>query len=465
MASANVQEDLTCSICLNIYTDPVTLNCGHNFCRECINIYLDTKERNHEEYSCPQCRKKFLGRPELQKNTNLSNIAEKVKSLADLENRKCFKHNRILELYCTEDSTCICVFCMVEGEHRGHEVERLEMAYEKKKTKLRNDLQILKEEREKTEKRVRDLHQHKATATKHTAELKKKVTALFIEIRKRVDDLEKRVQSELSRQAEQKSISELIQKLERKKEELSRKIERTLKLNTADPINLLQDRESDGHTEEDMELANNETREANEFVLSMMLQLGLSNINKTKDSLFPVLPQGTNITLDIKTAANDVEISDDRKIAKSTDVKQKRRNPGIRLTHYQVLSTCEFSSGQHFWKVKGSTSGIWAIGMCYPSTRKEWGYIGHNSKSWAIEWSNDSYEVKHNGKTKHLYPTITSNRLLVYLDYKAGQLSFYELSDPLRLLHTFTTKFTEPLHAVLQVRKHTDNSHSQITML
>lgn len=457
MASAGIEEDVKCSICLNIYTDPVTLKCGHNFCQECIQTSLDIKERNCFNYSCPQCRKRFRRRPTLKKNTDLSKIAEKVKSSAGQENTKCSEHS-IMEYYCTEDSTCICVLCWLDGEHQGHEVEILEKVFEKKKDTLRNSLQILRAEREKTENRVQNLHQRREMATKRTDEVKEKVAALFKDVRKRVDDLENQVRSQLSRH---KPISDLIQELELEKEELSKKIDHMEKLYTADPITLLQDQESDIHTEGGTCLPDNEMYEPDELVISMMLQKGLSDIEKMRDSLFPVLPS-TTITLDNKTEADYVEISEDLKTAKSTNVMKKQPNFADMFKNGWVLSTQEFSSGKHYWMVEGSTSGDWVVGMCYPSMWKEWGWIGKTNKSWAIEWSDDLCVVKHNQQSKYLHHKI-SNRLLVYLDYEAGRLSFYELCDPPNLLHTFATKFTEPLRAIIQVKKY--NSHSQIRMI
>lgn len=50
MASAFYSQDLTCSVCLTIFTDPVTLLCGHSFCRRCITDVLNTKNQ------CPHCQ-------------------------------------------------------------------------------------------------------------------------------------------------------------------------------------------------------------------------------------------------------------------------------------------------------------------------------------------------------------------------------------------------------------------------
>ncbi|XP_073468092.1 uncharacterized protein [Aquarana catesbeiana] len=75
MASADLKEELECSICLSIYTDPITLICGHNFCQDCIGRVLDSQERSGG-YFCPDCREEFQERPSLRRNITLRNIVE-----------------------------------------------------------------------------------------------------------------------------------------------------------------------------------------------------------------------------------------------------------------------------------------------------------------------------------------------------------------------------------------------------
>ncbi|XP_040203021.1 E3 ubiquitin/ISG15 ligase TRIM25-like [Rana temporaria] len=211
MASADLRAELECSVCLNIYTDSVNLRCGHNFCRVCIDRVLDTQEESGD-YFCPVCRKRFRSRPALQRNITLRNIAENFQSaqpdidqeesgifcthcvdspapavrscllcevslcdkhlrvhkkspehiLCDptlsMESRKCSVHKKVLEYYCTEDETCICKFCVI-GEHKGHKMESLNKASEKKKETLRNVLQKLLTKRE--EKRVQSLQEYR----------------------------------------------------------------------------------------------------------------------------------------------------------------------------------------------------------------------------------------------------------------------------------------------------------------
>ncbi|XP_077323198.1 E3 ubiquitin/ISG15 ligase TRIM25-like [Lithobates pipiens] len=668
MASGDLRKELECSVCLSIYTDPVNLKCGHNFCRGCIGRVLDTQEGSGG-YSCPECRRTSRKRPVLQRNITLRNIAENflsaqphreksgvfctycihtpvpaVKScllceaslcddhlkvhskspehvLCDpttsLENRKCSVHKKILEYYCTEDSICICVSCRLDGEHRGHQVETLDEASEMKKKKLRNVLQKLMTEREETEKRVQSLQEHRRKVQGEADDETERVTVLFRDLRRRLEDLEKRVLSEISGKAGRISgiINDLVQDLEIKKEELSRKMGDIEELcNVTDTLTVLQ--ESDTGDLCDTEDGDDDRERHEELLhdggdldvggISHTLHTGLTDIisevnvqicpgthlyphsttkceghinaepsrkrlkpsptiqpsrgppqpsptiqpsrrcphptptiqpsrgppqpsptiqpsrrppqpsstiqpsrsppqpsptiqpsrgppqpsptiqpSRGPPQLSPTIqpsrrpPQpsptiqhshrqaggpnigavqqtsgvlgATDILMDVSTAGNNLHISDDRKTASFSSSHQNRSNTPERFQDSQVMSSQRFSSGRHYWEVDVGGAAIWRIGMCYPSIDRR-GYqsnIGNNKKSWSLEWGweGNLYSVRHNSNQIRLPGGVSSKRVRIDLDYEAGRISFYELRDPIRHLHTFTTTFTEPLHA------------------
>ncbi|XP_054026894.1 E3 ubiquitin/ISG15 ligase TRIM25 [Dryobates pubescens] len=70
-----LEEELTCSICLCLFSSPVTIPCGHNFCTSCLEL---TWEGLSGSFSCPQCRATFKSRPQLQKNTVLCKVVEQL---------------------------------------------------------------------------------------------------------------------------------------------------------------------------------------------------------------------------------------------------------------------------------------------------------------------------------------------------------------------------------------------------
>ncbi|XP_075061082.1 E3 ubiquitin-protein ligase TRIM39-like [Mixophyes fleayi] len=512
MASAKVRKELDCSICLNIYTDPVTLRCGHSFCRVCIDRVLDTLEGSGV-YTCPECRAEFKKRPALQRNITLCNIVGNFLStqpdqeetgifctycvdshvpaaksclhceayLCDkhlrvhsksaehilydpntsLENRKCSVHKEIFKYYCTEDSACICVSCCMIGEHRGHQMESLDEASKKKKERLRNVLQKLTTKREETEKRVQRLQERRREDQEKAAGERERVTVLFRDIKRELEDLEKRVLIEISRQEESVSlsVSDLIQQLEIKKDELSRKMRHIEEMcNMSDPVTVLQEPDTD-------DLCDIEGRKRHYNQVHGVRDLDVGLISEKLHTLSDIITginvyfyvqEATSILLDVNTASNYIHISDDRKTAARSDIVQNRPLTPERFQVYpQVISTRRFSSGRHYWEVDVSKSGLWRVGMCYPSTdrRGDQSVIGHNNKSWCLRRFNNEYAVKHDNKGIQLPDNIPYDRLGICLDYEAGQLSFYSLCVPSKHLHTFTATFTEPLHAVLYVHE------------
>ncbi|XP_062238855.1 zinc finger protein RFP-like [Platichthys flesus] len=183
------EERLLCSICLDVFTDPVTIQCGHNFCSTCINTHWDSRDI----CQCPMCKQKFSTRPELRVNTVMSELADDFKKLVqvkastpgpqlpvvdvlcdicseikekavkscltcltsfceshlephrrvaglkghtllepvkNLDDRMCKTHNKMTELYCLKEQAFICVLCLKAG-HKGHNAVPLEEQYEK----------------------------------------------------------------------------------------------------------------------------------------------------------------------------------------------------------------------------------------------------------------------------------------------------------------------------------------------
>ncbi len=172
------QDELTCPVCLDLLKDPVTIQCGHSYCKSCITGFWD-QEDEKRVYSCPQCRQTFNPRPALARNTMLTELVEKLKktklsadcyaeagdvqcdvctgrkykavksclvclnsycqshleqhesffkgkrhNLIDatgrLQEMICQKHEKLLEVFCRTDQKCICVLCTMD-EHKNHD--------------------------------------------------------------------------------------------------------------------------------------------------------------------------------------------------------------------------------------------------------------------------------------------------------------------------------------------------------
>uniref|UniRef100_UPI003AAF7337 nuclear factor 7, ovary-like isoform X9 n=1 Tax=Centroberyx gerrardi TaxID=166262 RepID=UPI003AAF7337 len=67
------EEQFLCSICLDVFTEPVSTPCGHKFCKSCITRHWESKQLSQ----CPLCNEKFHRRPELRVNTGFRDLNKK----------------------------------------------------------------------------------------------------------------------------------------------------------------------------------------------------------------------------------------------------------------------------------------------------------------------------------------------------------------------------------------------------
>ncbi|XP_059814148.1 E3 ubiquitin-protein ligase TRIM39-like isoform X2 [Hypanus sabinus] len=139
----SLSEEVICPICLDFFTDPVTLECGHNFCHSCITKYWEREKRN----SCPECREVFADRT-LRVNRTLGNLTQEVRNLnlnpkGKESKRHCEEHEEELKLFCETDKTLICVICAAAQEHREHRFVLIEEAVKNYKDQLKSSLDSL----------------------------------------------------------------------------------------------------------------------------------------------------------------------------------------------------------------------------------------------------------------------------------------------------------------------------------
>ncbi|XP_025051518.1 RING finger protein 112 isoform X2 [Alligator sinensis] len=70
-------EDVSCSICLDILDNPVSIKCGHNFCHQCLSKYWDEVLAQGEVTQCPECRQP-CARDHVMPDTRLRSVVEKI---------------------------------------------------------------------------------------------------------------------------------------------------------------------------------------------------------------------------------------------------------------------------------------------------------------------------------------------------------------------------------------------------
>lgn len=134
--STNLQEEATCAICLDYFTDPVMTDCGHNFCRECIRRCWGQPEG---PYACPECRELSPQR-NLRPNRPLAKMAEMARRLhppSPVPQGVCAAHREPLASFCVDELRLLCAACERSGEHWTHRVRPLQDAAEDLKVRRR----------------------------------------------------------------------------------------------------------------------------------------------------------------------------------------------------------------------------------------------------------------------------------------------------------------------------------------
>ncbi|XP_029109754.1 NLR family CARD domain-containing protein 3-like [Scleropages formosus] len=153
-------------------------------------------------------------------------------------------------------------------------------------------------------------------------------------------------------------------------------------------------------------------------------------------------------TLDPNTANRKLVLSEDNRTVTRTNEEQSYPDHPERFDFCSQVLCAESVSGRSYWEVQW-TGAIAEIGVAYKGMSRKGksseSITGDNDKSWVLCCSGRSYSVRHNTKNTDI-PAPTSHRVGVYVDWRAGTLSFYSVhSGGLTLLHRFTSTFGEPL--------------------
>ncbi|MXQ97288.1 hypothetical protein E5288_WYG002149 [Bos mutus] len=146
------QSELTCSICMNCFLDPVTIDCGHSFCRPCLSLCW---EEGQTPRSCPECRG-IAESPDFQTNIVLKRLASLARqSRADhdhsSEEQICVTHQEAKGLFCEADQTLLCGPCSEHPEYTAHSHRPIHRAAEESLEKLLNRMDYLWGMREKVQ--------------------------------------------------------------------------------------------------------------------------------------------------------------------------------------------------------------------------------------------------------------------------------------------------------------------------
>ncbi|XP_049338110.1 tripartite motif-containing protein 16-like [Astyanax mexicanus] len=541
MAEPNVslaQDEFSCSVCLDLLKDPVTISCGHSFCMVCINKCWDEEDQK-KIYSCPHCRHTFTSRPVVSKNTMLAEVVEKLKktrlqaappdhSSADpedvecdsctgrkhkavqsclvcltsfceahlqphyqspafkkhklvkasrrLQEQICSQHDKLLEVYCRTDQQCICMLCTMD-DHRGHDTVSLKAERSEKQKQVVETQRKYKERIQEREKELQELieavENHKRSAQTAVEDSEKIFTEMILSIERRRSEVRQMI-----RDQEKAAVSEAEERLKRLEQEITELKRRDADLEklsfTEDHIHFLQSFQTLSAPPGSSASPAFTLSPLNTFevVMKSVSQLRgkldefwKEEFEKTSAAVKEVqiiippepksreefLEYSCQLTLDPNTAFKYFLLSERNTVVTRSNTVQPYPDHPDRFDRWAQVLCRESVSGRCYWEVEWRGDGGVDIAVSYKSISRKGGgeecVFGCNDQSWRLLCYSSRYTFKYNNRETEISGVPVSSRIGVYVDHRAGTLSFYSISDTMTLIHRVQTTFTQPLYA------------------
>ncbi|XP_075338880.1 tripartite motif-containing protein 16-like [Odontesthes bonariensis] len=536
------RESFSCSICLDLLKDPVTIPCGHSYCMNCIKGFWD-RENQKRIHNCPQCRNTFTPRPVLVKSTMLADLVEQLKKTGlqaapadhcyagpedvacdfcsgrklkaikscsvclasyceehlqphydvaplrkhklvepskNLQENICSRHNEVIKMFCRTDQKSICYLCSVD-EHKGHDTVSAAVERTERQRELEGSRQQIQQRIQDAEKDVKLLQQEVEAINQSADETVEHSEKIFTElirlIQKRSSDVKQQIRSH--QEAEGSRVKDLQKKLEQEITELKRKDAELKQLShTEDHSQFLLNYPSvsalseSTHSSsikirplryfEDVTAAVSELRDKLQDILreewtnsslrvtDVDVLLSQPEPEPEPESRADFLKYSCEITLDPNTAYRELLLSEGNRKVMVMNQPQSYSSHPDRFTGWPQVLSRESLTGRCYWEVEWSGRGGVYVAVAKKNISRagsgtECGF-GRNDKSWALRCFRNSCEFWYN-KMKTSISGPQSSRVGVYLDHRAGVLSFYSVSETMTLLHRVQTTFTQPLYA------------------
>ncbi|XP_036411100.1 tripartite motif-containing protein 16-like [Megalops cyprinoides] len=393
-----------------------------------------------------------------------------INATGHLQETICPQHKKLLEVYCRTDQQCICYQCTME-EHRSHDTVSGEAERTEKQKQLGATQRKFQQRIQEREKELQDLRQAVESLTRSAQAAVEDSERIFTEMIRSIERRHSEMK-ELIRNQEKSAVSRaerLLEQLEQEIAELKRRDAELEQLSHTDNnIHFLQSCQSlcapPGPGVVPSVTVNphfcfdavrkyvSELKVRLEDVCKKKL-LNMSESVKEVHIIEPwnrqdFLKYACQLTLDPDTAHRNLRLSEgNRVVARGREILAYPDHPE-RFAHWSQVLSREGLSGQCYWEAEWSGENGVEIAVSYKDISRKGGAddssLGRNDKSWSLSCYPSSYSFWHNNKSTKI-PALPSSRIGVYLDHRAGTLSFYGISDTMTLLHRVKTTFTQPV--------------------
>ncbi|XP_039889444.1 E3 ubiquitin-protein ligase TRIM21-like [Simochromis diagramma] len=401
------EDQFLCAICLDVFTDPVSTACGHNFCKNCITEPVDADV----PFQCPLCMKMFYPKPELQVNTLISEMVDTFRRAEQQPARQ----EEVLPGLGLKPLALLCVVFLSllwDCVKFNHPLE--EMSKGEKLVKMEAEIQqTIEEMRLKIEELKRSVELGKEDADREMTDGARVFAALKEYVEKGEAKLteairEKQRQTELQAEGFIRKMEQDIRELKKRKTEV-------------ELLSVLQ-----------LE----ETAEMKEKLPKM---LAMAKLRRAQS-------YAVDVTLDPDTANAYLFLSDDEKQVHDTYVEKNLPYNSERFFYSAaVLGKQSFSSGRFYFEVQVEGKGEWTLGVARESINRREDITPRPAAGfWTVGLSNgNKYKA---GPDVALSLQSAPKKVGVFVDYEDGLVSFYDV-DTAALIYSFTgCSFTEKLY-------------------
>ncbi|KAM4845269.1 tripartite motif-containing protein 6 [Thomomys bottae] len=451
-----IQEEVTCPICLELLTEPLSIDCGHSFCKACIirnseeSVYYP-KDKN----SCPVCKASFQP-GSLRPNRHLANIVKRLREVVLGPGKQpkvmlCTQHGEKLQLFCKEDRELICWLCERSQEHRGHHTFLMEEVAQEYQELFQESLKKLRKEQQEAERLIAVLRENRTSWKSQMEPERHRIQKEFNQLR---NILDKEEQQELKKleEEERKGLSimekaedELIHQNQSLRELISDLEQRC----QGSMVDLLQDVSDITKRSEFCMLRKPQVFPTT--LKSMFRAPDLKKMLRVFRELTDVQSYWVDVTLNPHTANLNLLLSKNRRQVRFVGVKLSE--PSCLEEHHDcsVLGSQLFSSGKYYWEVDVSKKSAWILGVCSNSAEPTFfGQYTHNlnpcpryqpqSGYWVIglQHKHEYRAYEDSSATLLLSMTVPPRRIGVFLDYEAGTVSFYNVTNHGLPIYTFS---------------------------
>ncbi|XP_007905577.1 zinc-binding protein A33-like [Callorhinchus milii] len=478
----DIRSQFSCSICLDMFKDPVTTECEHDFCRPCITEYWDREETS----ICPLCRQYSSGT--LRTNRTLACVVEILHSKKqpcgeEYETSSdsnfgflllvvlifvivllwslspdasslgsyskdydvCPHHKEKLKLFCEDDQELICLICRDSNKHKNHRVLPVNEAARYYKNELAATLDSLKAKNENHQILKSNYEENLTHLMDEVSATEQHIGKSFVHLHEFLRAEEERIMQELQTDAWQRFtvLQEVILQLAFESTSLAETIQTVAEdILQEDPILFLMKLKS---TQERVKMSISDPKDVSVKVNNAKYKF-LLMYNCWKRLLFEMGVNYESVILDPETAHHSLILFDNQSsVVSGTGPNGAPTGPSRFLVHPFVLAKCGFSSGIHYWEVSVGNKPDWVLGIAKKSVnRKTAIQLTPQNGLWALE-KTSMYYLAHSQPRVLIFTGVKPKKIGIYLDYESGQVCFYN-ADNMSFMYMFKDTFTETVY-------------------